>query len=128
MNILTAKNQYGAYDEINNRNPDAPSFYNPVEWINSLPSPYREQQLESWNNALRLAKLIASAYGNPEYSDETKREIFESFVPNPFPETDANGNPVLPEDVTYFFSLRNTTANKPIDLGTDNKFGYTWRN
>ncbi len=128
MNILIEPEQYGVYEERNNLNPDAPNFYNPIGWINSLPSPYREQQLESWNNALQLAKLLVSAYGEPNNTDEQKRAIFEFYIPNPFPQVDANGNPVRPDEVTFFYSLQHTTGNKPIDLGSGNKFGYTWQN
>jgi hypothetical protein len=121
MNILNASGAYEVFNPDNN-SPQQQNANSPLEWIREHPtfSSNGKSTKAAWGNAISLAKKLVSIYGNGNLTNEQKRELFEQWVPNPFPEG------IDPYQVAFHVGQGYGSDVFFIPVG-DSWFGYTYR-
>ena len=120
-NILSAAGAYDVFNPANNLEWQQ-NANSPLEWIKNHPvfSSNGKSTKAAWENALSLAKQLVSIYGNDNLADAQKRELFERWIPNPFPEN------VDPHQVAFHVGQGYDSDVFFIPVG-DSWFGYTYR-
>lgn len=88
--VVTQSGQFEVFQSQHNKREDQMNPYSPLEWIEEYPTIYYGvpepiPSKKSWEYSLQLAKMLVSIACNPEIDNlDIVRDIFESWIPNPF--------------------------------------------